>query len=278
MKNHLKRSYDIHSDQFIEFYDELPLWSAPFGLRLLDNVKLQKNITALDIGFGSGFPLIELAMRLGNTCRVYGIDPWETASQRVEKKIAFFNINNIELIRGEAENIQLSDHSIDVIVSNNGINNVSDLDKTLSECARILKSGGQLLLSMNLNTTMSEFYEMMERILREMHMNVTIAAMHRHIYAKRKPLDEFVSLLKKKAFDINNIDFNQFEYKFVDGTTMLNHYFIQCAFLESWKQFIPSESYESIFAEIENRMNKEAELDGFLKLSVPFVVIDCKRR
>ncbi|MBN1577163.1 MAG: hypothetical protein JW913_11460 [Chitinispirillaceae bacterium] len=59
--------------------DELPFWSAPFGLKLLDLIEYRRNITALDIGFGCGFPLIELAMRLGPTCTVYGIDPWDEA-------------------------------------------------------------------------------------------------------------------------------------------------------------------------------------------------------
>jgi arsenite methyltransferase len=61
------------------FYDELPLWSAPFGIKLLEEVPLRKNIRALDIGFGTGFPLLELAQQLGASSVVYGIDPWEEA-------------------------------------------------------------------------------------------------------------------------------------------------------------------------------------------------------
>ena len=46
-------------------YDELPLWSAPFGLKLLEVVALRPGIVALDIGCGTGFPVLELAQRLG---------------------------------------------------------------------------------------------------------------------------------------------------------------------------------------------------------------------
>ena len=34
-------------------YDELPLWSAPFGLLLLDRVPLRADITILDVGCGT---------------------------------------------------------------------------------------------------------------------------------------------------------------------------------------------------------------------------------
>ena len=61
-------------NQFL-IYDELPLWSAPFGLPLLDTIRLRKGINILDIGSGAGFPLLEIAERSGKTAVVYGIDP-----------------------------------------------------------------------------------------------------------------------------------------------------------------------------------------------------------
>src|SRR4030067_181575 len=58
--------------EIISAIDELSLWAAPFGLKLLETIKLKKNITALDIGFGLGFPLLEVAMRLGEPSKVCG--------------------------------------------------------------------------------------------------------------------------------------------------------------------------------------------------------------
>ena len=56
---------DFNSPQVIAAYDELPLWSAMFGLLLLEEVPLANVTNALDVGCGTGFPLIELAERLG---------------------------------------------------------------------------------------------------------------------------------------------------------------------------------------------------------------------
>lgn len=56
-------------------YDELPLWSAPFGLAILDTIRLKNGMNILDIGSGSGFPMLEIADRAGASCMVYGVDP-----------------------------------------------------------------------------------------------------------------------------------------------------------------------------------------------------------
>ena len=73
MKKYL--SNDFNFVKLIDVFDELPIWSAPFGLKLLDYVDYKTNISAIDIGFGTGFPLTELALRLGESSIVYGIDP-----------------------------------------------------------------------------------------------------------------------------------------------------------------------------------------------------------
>lgn len=56
---------DLNNPELISVIDELSFWSAPFGLKLLDVIRYKRNIKALDIACGLGFPLMELSMRLG---------------------------------------------------------------------------------------------------------------------------------------------------------------------------------------------------------------------
>lgn len=277
MNNYLKTDFDFNSDVLIEVLDELPLWSAPFGLKLLDKVKLSPNIKALDIGFGAGFPLTELAMRLGNSCTIYGIDPWEAAVKRAKKKIDIYGISNIEILEGVAEEIPIEDASIDLITSNNGINNVDDLDKTLSECARILKSEGQFVQTVNLDSTMHEFYSVLKLVLLDINLNDCVDKMYKQIYDKRKPLTEFIQKIEVNGFSISEVEEDNFEYKFVDGTTLLNHYFIRLAFIDGWKSIVPEHKQQLVFEQVETELNKLAKKQGFIKLSIPFVVINAKR-
>jgi arsenite methyltransferase len=258
-------------------YDELPFWSAPFGLKLLDHIDYRTGITALDIGFGTGFPLIELAMRLGESSIVYGIDPWLEAHSWVTRKIENYSIKNIRLIAGSADAVPFDDASVDLIVSNNGINNVNDINQVFSECSRITKKGGQFVMTMNLDKSLVEFYDQLESVLAEMQLQKEIELMHRHICEKRHPLDEITAMLQIHGFVIKELEQDQFSYKFTDGTAMFNHYFIRTAFMEAWIKFLPENKMEKIFDAIESRLNDQARTFGGVKLSVPFAVIDAQR-
>lgn len=62
---------DYQAPDFGDYYDELPLWSAPFGLMLLERVPIKPALTILDIGAGTGFLALELAQRLLVTCKSF---------------------------------------------------------------------------------------------------------------------------------------------------------------------------------------------------------------
>jgi ubiquinone/menaquinone biosynthesis C-methylase UbiE len=276
MKNYLNNQFD--PEKRVEFFDEVPLWSAPFGLKLLDAVDYKPGMAALDIGFGTGFPMIELAMRLGKTSSVYGIDPWKEAVERARKRMAFYEVKNIILFEGVAEDIPLADNVLDLIVSNNGLNNVQDLEKVLSECSRVCKTNAQLVMTVNLDKTMYEFYDQLEIVLQEMGMKEAIQIMRQHIHEKRRPLKEIVFMLQKHDFFIREVKHDQFSYKFTDGTAMFNHYFIRMAFLPAWIKLIPEDKAEMVFGKLESALNEKAKMNGKLNLSIPFVLIDAVKK
>jgi arsenite methyltransferase len=276
MKKYLTETFDLN--KLVDVLDELSIWSAPFGLKLLDHIDYKSNISAIDIGFGTGFPLTELALRLGDSSTVYGIDPWKEAIARTNKKIDYYGITNIKIIEGVAESIPLDKNSVDLIVSNNGINNVSDIDKVLSECSRIIKTGGQFIQTMNLDKSMFEFYSQLESVLSDLHMDKEIDLMRKHIYHKRRPLDEIIQMIEKHGFIIKDLEHDQFNYKFTNGTAMLNHYFIRLAFMDSWIKILPKDKLEQIFDTIESGLNEQSQILGGMKLSIPFVMINAIKR
>lgn len=272
MKKYLSNDFDLAS--YAEAADECPIWSAPFGLKLLNKIDYRKNIKALDIGFGTGFPLTEIALRLGESSEVFGIDPWTEATERARKKIAYFRLSNITILHGHAEDIPLDNNSIDLITSNNGINNVRDPEKVLRECSRLLKKGGQFIQTCNIDKTMFEFYSQMEDVLREEGMSKEIELMHKHIYEKRKPVGELIRMVRSNGFIIKDLDYDQFSYRFADGSAMLNHYFIRLAFMDSWIKLLPRDRINDVFGKIEAKLNKQAEMLNGMQLSIPFVLIN----
>lgn len=273
----LSNGWDRNDPGLVQVLDELPLWSAPFGLKLLEGIEYKKGLKVLDIGFGTGFPLTELAMRLGKEAVICGIDPWGAAVDRTEKKLSVYGITNVKIIRGSAEAIPLEDNSIDLIVSNNGLNNVTDQEKVLSECARILRHSGQFIQTMNLEGTMTEFYKVMEKVLKERGLDQCVAMMHVHIHQKRKPLEQYLEEIRTHGFLIHTLSHARFDYRFVDGTAMMDHFFIRLAFLDSWKELVPAGMEKEIFKQIEYELNVISEENGFLELSVPFALIDSRK-
>ncbi len=276
MKKYLINNFDFK--QYVDVADESPIWSASFGLKLLDYINYKTNISAIDIGFGTGFPLTEIALRLGESSIVYGIDPWKDAIRRVNEKVDYYQLTNVKIIEGVAETIPLPDKSTDLITSNNGINNVSDIDKVLSECSRIMKQGGQFVQTMNTDLSMIEFYTQLEQVLGELNMDKEIELMHQHIAHKRPSIDKMISMIQQHEFTIKDLEYDQFNYKFANGSAMLNHYFIRLAFMDSWIELLPSEKVKQIFDTIETRLNEQSKLLGGIKLSIPFVVINAIKK
>jgi hypothetical protein len=58
---------------------------------------------------------------------------------------------------------------------------------------------------------------------------------------------------------------------------MFNHFLIKLAFIGSWKEFIPEERHDKIFGEVEKRLNGLAQSSGSLKLTVPYILMDCEK-
>jgi tRNA1(Val) A37 N6-methylase TrmN6 len=92
MMEYLTFEIDLENPETVSVYDELPFWFVMFGLVLLSFIKLEPNQKILDIGCGTGFPLLELVQRLDSTCKVYEIDPWGTAIERLKLKTRILNI------------------------------------------------------------------------------------------------------------------------------------------------------------------------------------------
>jgi arsenite methyltransferase len=269
--------YDLNDAEVISALEELSLWSAPFGIKLLDTIRYKKGINVIDIGFGTGFPLLEIAQRLGNTSTVYGIDPWKGGIERTTYKARILELSNIKLFDGYAESMPFENNFFDLITSNNGLNNVQDLTKSLAECNRVAKIGAQFVFTCNTAESFTEFYDIFREVINKFGLHELNKEIDEHIYSKRKPLDEYEDELENAGFEIEAIQDDKFHYRFADGTSFLNHFFIKLAFLESWKNIVPVNRRTPVFNEIEYLLNEIAkESEGF-NTQVPFIIFNCNK-
>jgi arsenite methyltransferase len=274
----IESTFDLNDEILVSVIDDLPLWSAPFGLKLLDAIDLKPNLNVLDIGSGMGFPIIELSQRLGNSCNVFGIDPWNKATERAKLKMKIWGITNLQIIEGKAEQLPFENDYFDLIISNNGTNNVDDEEKVFSELSRTTKSGAQLVITVNLPETMIEFYEVYKRVLVDNHKIDEVEKLKTHIHSKRKPLSSTKELIENAGFEIKEIFEESFSFRFLDGSTMFNHIFIRLAFMESWRNILNQNDEKIIFDAIEIELNKIAEAQKELSLTIPWVCINSRKK
>ncbi|HEX2936513.1 MAG TPA: methyltransferase domain-containing protein [Bacteroidales bacterium] len=277
MNNYLRTHYDLSNPDLVSVIDELPLWSAPFGLKILETMQYRKNMKVLDIGFGLGFPLTEIAMRLGNSSQVYGVDPWEAAMERTQLKLKMYNIQNVNMVKGEAEHLPFEDGCFQLIVSNNGLNNVNDLPQCFRECQRVAAKRAQLIFTFNTAETFDGFYDILKSVLNGRGLNEQVYAVNDHIALKRPSLEHFKALAEENGFAVVSAEKSRFDYFFADAQATLNHFLINMAFLPSWRAMLDKSYEESVFEEIEQRIEKVIEQEGKFTMQVPFYTVNCRK-
>lgn len=273
---------DLDAPGYGDFHDELPLWSAPFGLLLLEEVPIAGGLTILDVGAGTGFLTLELAQRCGPTTTVIAVDPWAEGMRRLRRRLDRLGLDNVRLIEGDAAELDLPAQSVDLVVSNLGINNFSDPDAVLATCHRLLKPGGALLLTTNLVGHMEELYAVYRSTLEELDSldavdrAARLAALEAHV-AHRGTVDSVTARLSAAGFELASVSTDSFHFRFADGSALLRHHLIRLGFLPAWKEIAAGDAQEAIFAAFEQGLDRLAAERGELSLTVPVACFEARR-
>src|SRR5579872_2988871 len=109
--------------------------------------ELKPGETVLDLGSGGGIDVLLSARRVGPTGKAYGLDMTDEMLALARENQRQAGLANVELLKGEIENIPLPDSSVDVIISNCVINLSGDKDRVLAEAYRVLRPGGRFAVS-----------------------------------------------------------------------------------------------------------------------------------
>ncbi len=252
---------------------ELPFWSAPFGVALLEAVRLYPGQRFLDLGCGSGFPALELAARLGPRGRGWGLDPDPAVLALARTRQEAKGIGNVSFLEGVAEALPFEDRSLDLVVSNNGLNNVQDPEQALRELARVLEPRGQLVFTANLPGTFGLFYSYLEGLLEECRLEDRMSAVQAHIQAKRPTLETWLDRVEAAGFTLRRCQELAFTWTFLDGTALFQHPCIRDHFLPAWAELLP----EDFLPFLQGRLDRLALERGGLRLEVPFLCVEAIR-
>ena len=276
MTGYLDATFDPTEPDAISSYDETWLWSARFGFMLLDRITLRPDMRVLDVGCGTGFPLFALGAALGPSSMVVGLDPWSGALRRAAVKRDAYTMLQAHLVRGDASAMPFADGRFDLVTSNLGVNNFDEPLAAVQECARVLRTGGTLALTTNLQGHMKELYDAFRDVLTTAGDAAALRRLEQNV-AHRATVASVRALLEDAGFDVEQQHETLFELRYANGTALLWHWFIRVGFLPAWRQ-IAGAAERAVIAELERSLNAIAEHNGLLRLTIPALYIEASRR
>lgn len=256
-------SFDTRDERHVDLYDELTLWSSFAGQLLLEHVPLNAR-SVLDLGCGAGFPLMELAERLGPTAHVVGLDPWRLALGRAGRKRDTWPVRNAGLVCGSGAAMPFRSDAFDLIVSNLGVNNFDDKDSVLAECRRVTKSGGVIAVTSNLVGHMREMYEVFAQVLAN--DAPALERLQRDI-AHRATVKSLREMLERAGFRIVAVHEREVLLRFASAGALLEHHFVRLGFRAGWEEVAGT---PTMFARFREALGRQGEL----RLTIPFAYVE----
>ena len=137
--NKIAKVYDALAE-----HSEAPVRKA--GLEMLD---VQEGHHVLEIGFGTGHSLIELARSVGPSGKVFGIDLSEKMVEISQKRAEEEGLDEqIELSCGDALHLSYESESMDGVFMSFTLElfDTPEIPLVLAECKRVLKPGGRIVV------------------------------------------------------------------------------------------------------------------------------------
>lgn len=109
----------------------------------INSVDIKEKVIA-DLGAGTGF----ISLRVGEEANlVFSIDSSKNMLSELYKSAKDKNLNNIYPIKGSLEDLPLFDNSVDIIFINMALHHVTNPDIAIKEMNRVLKKGGQVVIT-----------------------------------------------------------------------------------------------------------------------------------
>ena len=113
----------------------------------VDHLELQPGETVLDLGSGGGLDVFLAAKQVGPTGHVIGVDMTPAMLERARQNAARSGHSNVDFREGRLEALPVDDASGEAVTSNCVINLVPDKGAVFREVARVLRTGGRLVIS-----------------------------------------------------------------------------------------------------------------------------------
>ena len=135
--NQISRWYDLLAGT-----SEKKCWEV-----CVQKLRVQEGQQVLEIGFGTGLCLLNLAELVGHAGRVYGIDISEAMCEVAQEKVKIGGFTDrVGLRCGDAIHLPFGDNVVDAVIMNFTLElfDTPEIPILLSECHRVLRNNGRM--------------------------------------------------------------------------------------------------------------------------------------
>jgi len=115
--------------------------------KALSYLKVENGEMVLEIGFGTGHSLQQIALSVGKTGKAYGIDISDGMLQVTRKKLEKAGLmDRVELYHGDASKLPFINETFDAVFMSFTLElfDTPEIPQLLNEVRRVLKAGGRL--------------------------------------------------------------------------------------------------------------------------------------
>jgi ubiquinone/menaquinone biosynthesis C-methylase UbiE len=209
-----KRTHKI--EKLARIYDDeiLPVWSQRFGRMLLRGLAFPERGQILDVGCGTGYPAIEIVRRMGAGCRLIAIDAASAMLDVARKKIADVPGAKAKVFfRTESATPKLSfaEGVYDLVVCNLGLTEMPDPAAALADFARVTKQGGEVRVTLALDGTFQEFFDIYREVLIKHDKHEALERLEQHMaeaYPSIDKIDEWMASAGYGDWEVRSEEFS----------------------------------------------------------------------
>lgn len=260
----LDSTIDLSAPGTASMFDEVSLWASRFGALMLEHLEIRDDLDVLDVGCGTGFPLIELAGLHGEGSRFTGVDVWADALERARARIAWLRMPHVKVIEADGADLPFDAASFDLIVSNLGVNNFAQPEAVFTECARVARPGARLAITTNTREHMREVYDVFREVMGERYREALQANIDH-----RATREQLTQRYEDAGFRVTQVVESSFSMSFANGGALLRHPLTRWF---GWREIVSEDDFASVFGAI------EARIDAPIRTTVPMLYVSGVRR
>ena len=112
----------------------------------VQSLELKEGDTVLDLACGPGLIFHLLEQKIGPEGKLIGVDYVAEMIRHCQKQVKKRGWKNVILLNEDAAKLNLTQNSLDGIISIIGLSAIPDYQKTIELCHRFLKPGGKIVI------------------------------------------------------------------------------------------------------------------------------------